>query len=619
MAFADPVNKPKWFLDTARKFVRSQRPLRGEIEVEGAPEQTDAIDAIEKTIVEALASSRPRQVGRNERLRVLAEDAVLDELKANLSGIVLPEDFQRRFRGEAPSATGWFSAFTIYLAEQVKENDRFRKILVSDLLADLTQLGLETHDIVRAIDATIDDMSASLVRIENTLVGQTTIAERTETKVDAIQALLEQFIMQRGAAVADETNMPLATLKAILIAFGGQQADPEVDSLRIEQFLRKRAEEYHALKAQLERLVNDDPAVRYSRQQAQQAIDEGQFDVARGILLEILRRQRAGRLEMHELLQHRQRREAETCAALADLAKLGLRYLEATAHFDEAATLVNGNRELHWFYTLAAADALRTFGDEFGDNAGLVEAIRRYRDALALVPRSEVPFDWATTQNNLGNALSTLGQRESGTARLEEAIAAHRAALMEYSRERVPLDWATTQNNLGTALSTLGARESGTARLKEAVAAYRDALQGRARERVPLQWAETQSNLGNALARLGERESDTDRLEEAIAAYRAALQERTRERVPLDWATTQNNLGNALSTLGERESGTARLEEAVAAYRDALQEWTRERVPLQWATTQNNLGTPRGWRRPLPPIAPPCRKEPASACRSTGP
>ena len=89
-----------------------------------------------------------------------------------------------------------------------------------------------------------------------------------------------------------------------------------------------------------------------------------------------------------------------------------------------------------------------------------------------------MPLDWATTQNNLGNALLRLGERESGTARLEEAVAAYRAALQEYARERVPLDWATTQNNLGNALWRLGERESGTARLEEAVAAYRAALAG---------------------------------------------------------------------------------------------------------------------------------------------
>ena len=82
-------------------------------------------------------------------------------------------------------------------------------------------------------------------------------------------------------------------------------------------------------------------------------------------------------------------------------------------------------------------------------------------------------------------------------------MAAYREALKEWTRERVPLDWATTQNNLGNALRSLGERESGTARLEEAVAAYREALKERTRERVPLDWAGTQNNLGNALRSLG--------------------------------------------------------------------------------------------------------------------
>ena len=239
---------------------------------------------------------------------------------------------------------------------------------------------------------------------------------------------------------------------------------------------------------------------------------------------------------------------------------------------------------------LVLAHSLSTLGQQAGLNEPIGEAIDLYRKVLSHYTREKMPFDWATTQNNLGNALARLGERESGTGRLEEAVAAFRAALEEWTREKVPLGWATTQNNLGNALQRLGERESGTERLEQAVAAYRAALEERTREKVPLDWAMTQNNLGAALKKLGERESGTERLEQAVAAYRAALEERTREKVPLKWATTQNNLGNALRRLGERESGTERLEQAVAAFRAALQEWTREKVPLNWAMTQNNLG-----------------------------
>jgi tetratricopeptide (TPR) repeat protein len=220
---------------------------------------------------------------------------------------------------------------------------------------------------------------------------------------------------------------------------------------------------------------------------------------------------------------------------------------------------------LHSYALVRAA-----IGEQAGSNDDLQQAVVAYGEALKERTRERVPLDWATTQNNLGNALASLGERESGTARLEQAVVAYGEALKERTRERVPLDWAATQNNLGTALKTLGERENGTARLEQAVVAYGEALKELTRERVPLQWAATQNNLGNALASLGERESGTARLEQAVVAYGEALKERTSARVPLDWAMTQNNLGNALKTLGERESGTARLDEAVAAFKAAL-------------------------------------------------
>jgi hypothetical protein len=321
-------------------------------------------------------------------------------------------------------------------------------------------------------------------------------------------------------------------------------------------------------------------AVREALREAQDRINRLDFAGAAKVLDTELARSEAQARGRSALLAERGR-----------VARLSLRYRDSARFYAQARGAVDGIDDRATLeYALAQASALYAQGDEFGDNPALRDAIAAYGVALGLAPRDLVPQDWATTQNNLGNALWKLGQRERGTARLEEAVTAYRAALEERTRDRVPQDWAVTQNNLGAALKTLGERESGTARLEEAVTAYRAALEGRTRDRVPLAWAMTQNNLGNALQTLGERESGTARLEEAVTAYRAALEERTRDRVPLAWAMTQNNLGNALWTLGGRESGTARLEEAVAAYRAAMEEYTRDRVPLDWAMTQNNLG-----------------------------
>jgi tetratricopeptide (TPR) repeat protein len=240
------------------------------------------------------------------------------------------------------------------------------------------------------------------------------------------------------------------------------------------------------------------------------------------------------------------------------------------------------------------------------DNAALQEAIVFYRIALNLAPGAPMSLEWGSTVNELGNALGRLGTRESETATavttLRQAVAAYHAALAVATREWAPRDWATTQNNLGNALKSIAEREHETATaiamLQQAVAAFRAALEVRTREGAPLEWAQTQSNLGNVLTRLGGRETGTETVASAVTAYTQALRVYVRERYPREWADTTNNLGGALALLGglelaapgERERGTATLQRAVEACRAALEVRTHERFPWDWAMTQDNLG-----------------------------
>jgi hypothetical protein len=63
---------------------------------------------------------------------------------------------------------------------------------------------------------------------------------------------------------------------------------------------------------------------------------------------------------------------------------------------------------------------------------------------------------------------------------LGEAVATYRAALKVYTREQFPQNWATTQNNLGNALNNQAEwseRAEAVRLLSEAVAAYRSALE----------------------------------------------------------------------------------------------------------------------------------------------
>jgi tetratricopeptide (TPR) repeat protein len=166
--------------------------------------------------------------------------------------------------------------------------------------------------------------------------------------------------------------------------------------------------------------------------------------------------------EAHEAVGHLRRRTAATRAERGELSLTRLDYLQAAQHFKSAAALVvTEDLNLKLGYLARSADALKTHGDEKGDNAILAEAIGVYRDVLCERIRDRGPQDWATTQNDLGVALLILGERESDTGRMEEAVSAFSEALKGYTRERVPLRWATTQNNLGGALLAIGGERVG--------------------------------------------------------------------------------------------------------------------------------------------------------------
>ncbi|CBN54886.1 MULTISPECIES: CHAT domain-containing protein [Kamptonema] len=212
--------------------------------------------------------------------------------------------------------------------------------------------------------------------------------------------------------------------------------------------------------------------------------------------------------------------------------------------------------------------------------------IAGYEVVATVFTREEFPEQWATLQNNLGNAYSDRIKGERAL-NLERAIACFENALEVRTPAEYPEQWATLQNNLGNAYSD---RIKGFSadNLELAVTCYQNALQVRARDTFPKEWATTQNNLGRAYSRRL-RGEPTDNLELAIACYQSALQVYNRKSFPRRWATTQNNLANAYS---ERLQGSRadNLEQAIECYQKALQVRTRENLPAQWATTQHNLG-----------------------------
>lgn len=104
---------------------------------------------------------------------------------------------------------------------------------------------------------------------------------------------------------------------------------------------------------------------------------------------------------------------------------------------------------------------------------------------------------------------------------LKESVKVHRQALKEQTHEGTSIEWASSQNNLGNALRTIGERDSiQICWADEAVSAYRAALTERVRERRTLQRAKSAMNLAYALVA---RKGDCSVHKEAESLIGAAL------------------------------------------------------------------------------------------------
>ncbi|MBV9748963.1 MAG: adenylate/guanylate cyclase domain-containing protein [Acetobacteraceae bacterium] len=396
-------------------------------------------------------------------------------------------------------------------------------------------------------------------------------------------------------AIARDKGVPLAVIAHVLTRLeesaAAAHADETADVLDVQRRLEVKADEFVALRQQLQQLTGDDPEVKQARAQADAALGSGDLPLAQAKL------RHAADLEMAATsgLVERARARAAAAAALleksAGVATVTLRYGDAADDLGKAAAIVAPfDRHAQWRLEMQRGAILRQQGDEFGDRGALAASIARYTFALTLISRDADKLDWARNQTGLGQALQALGELDWGSERLEQAVAAFQAAIGEQTREAAPVDLARTQYDLAVALWRLGEREPGTARLDMAADTLQRVLSAESRADRPLDWARAQDVLGSVLRGLGEREQSSTLLQQALAAHTAAKAEYEGCDCSQARAAVQSNIGLDLTALGIRERGTARLEEAVAAYREALTVRTRDRVPRFWARTMNNLG-----------------------------
>ncbi|TRU61862.1 MAG: CHAT domain-containing protein, partial [Microcystis aeruginosa Ma_QC_C_20070823_S13] len=132
------------------------------------------------------------------------------------------------------------------------------------------------------------------------------------------------------------------------------------------------------------------------------------------------------------------------------------------------------------------------------------------------------------------------------------AIVAYSLSLEVYTREAFPYEWARTQNNLGNAYNKR-IRGKRADNLELAIVAYSLSLEVYTREAFPEYWAGSQNNLGITYRdRIrGER---ADNLELAIAAYNLSLEVYTPTAFPINCLRTGRNLGNTANLIEDWET-----------------------------------------------------------------
>ncbi|MEO0389936.1 MAG: helix-turn-helix domain-containing protein [Pseudomonadota bacterium] len=404
--------------------------------------------------------------------------------------------------------------------------------------------------------------------------------ERANIEDDLISANLRKLLEDviAGRVVSLEALRTLAT------AFGNTEL---TDRGELERFLSLKAEEYRALKSEVDSI--DDGLKRLSnlKAAAHGAIDRVDLDEVEDLL------SRVQEVELEEAAKTAELRANN--ALLRGRVEQAYRILCAAADSFAAVDPQEPARR-----RLCYEDTLFQHGLRYG-GPGIELSEKMIRQAIPLVPKHTVPQQWADAQNQLGIALQNRGIRTDGpqgAQLLADAVTAYRAALEVHTRADHPVAWAMTKNNLAIALQEQGVRTDwpqGAQLLVDAVTAYCSALEVYTRADHPVQWAMTKNNLGNALRDQGMRTDGPQGgqlLADAVTAYRDALEVRTRADHPVDWAATQNNLGNALKDQGSRTDGpegAQLLADAVTAYRAAIEGRTRPDNPVHWAESQVNI------------------------------
>lgn len=290
-------------------------------------------------------------------------------------------------------------------------------------------------------------------------------------------------------ALSDLQTLTRAQLETLASRFELDKPYEASDGALVE-FLTNTAQDYRALRAEVDAIDEGVKALSNLKTSAMAAFDSGDLDEVETLLSRVQEIAKDEAAKAAEI-----RADAALLRQRVDFARALL--LDAADSFAIVDPLEPARRR-NTYGLKFVHHGLRYGGD------GLRIAAEFLEKCTEIADREGDDILRGKALSNLGGALQTQGTRTAGaecTALLEQAVTAYRAALEVRTRETHPEQWAMTQNNLANALEIQGSRTAGpegAALLAQSIAASRAALEVRTRQAHPVDWAETQENLALA-------------------------------------------------------------------------------------------------------------------------
>jgi tetratricopeptide (TPR) repeat protein len=216
---------------------------------------------------------------------------------------------------------------------------------------------------------------------------------------------------------------------------------------------------------------------------------------------------------------------------------------------------------------------LNEFGDTYQDLGDLDQALRSYREALAVRERLAATdpsnTDWqrdvSVSHSRVGDVLLYQGKLDDALQAYRDGLAIHERAGTDPSNTKWQRDVSVSHSRVGEVLVRQG-------KLDEALKGYRDSLAIRERlvavDPKNTQWQRDLSisyrNIGDVLAKQRKLDEALNAYREALAiAERLAATDPNNTRWQNDLSVSHNKIGNILKEQGK-------LDEAIKAYRDSL-------------------------------------------------